>query len=105
VATMMVKRVKASPGGEPKAEEPPTPPNAPARPPPLPRWMSTIRIRKRLNTNRTMLTKPEKTEAAQRKGGTLTARSFRLTAVRSQGWERDNGKRCYYRRISGPGKS
>src|SRR6478735_5540659 len=38
-------RVKASPALEPNGLEPPTPPNAPARPPPLPRWISTSPIR------------------------------------------------------------
>src|SRR5437763_13318650 len=43
----MVMRVKASPALEPNGLEPPTPPNAPARPPPLPRWISTRPIRNR----------------------------------------------------------
>src|SRR5438874_2580667 len=41
-ATQIVIRVKASPALEPNGL---TPPNAPARPPPLPRWMSTSPIR------------------------------------------------------------
>src|SRR3954466_4753242 len=47
-ATTMVIRVKVSPALEPNGLEPPTPPNAPARPPPLPRWISTRPIRNRL---------------------------------------------------------
>src|SRR5436853_1087323 len=43
----MVMRVKASPALEPNGLDPPTPPNAPARPPPLPRWISTSPIRNR----------------------------------------------------------
>src|SRR5689334_5582499 len=38
-------RVNTSPALVPKALEPPTPPKAPARPPPLPRWISTRQIR------------------------------------------------------------
>src|SRR5437762_416668 len=53
----MVMRVNLSPARLPKALEPPAPPNAPARPPPLPRWISTSRIRKmprtRINVFRT----------------------------------------------------
>src|SRR6266849_807917 len=41
----MVRRVKASPAREPNGLEPPTPPKAPARPPPLPRWIKTRRMR------------------------------------------------------------
>src|SRR4051795_12642147 len=47
-------RVKVSPALEPKGEEPPTPPNAPASPPPLPRWIRTRPIR---NTPVTMTTR------------------------------------------------
>src|SRR5205085_9957042 len=43
----MVMRVKASPALDPNGLEPPTPPNAPDRPPPLPRWISTRPIRNR----------------------------------------------------------
>ena len=39
---------------EPKALEPPAPPKAPDRPPPLPRWISTSRIRNRLDRISTM---------------------------------------------------
>src|SRR6516225_4288024 len=41
----MVMRVKVSPAREPKALEPPEPPKAPAKPPPLPFWINTRRIR------------------------------------------------------------
>src|SRR5262249_3350328 len=44
-ATKMVMRVKTSPALVPKALEPPTPPNAPARPPPLPRWIRITQTR------------------------------------------------------------
>src|SRR3954465_918241 len=44
VATTIVTRVKTSPDLVPKALEPPTPPKAPARPPPLPRWIRTRQI-------------------------------------------------------------
>src|SRR4051794_2985997 len=45
-AVIIVTRVKISPALVPKALEPPIPPKAPARPPPLPRWMSTRQIKK-----------------------------------------------------------
>lgn len=45
-ATDMVTRVKTSPAFVPNALEPPMPPKAPARPPPLPRWMRTRQIKK-----------------------------------------------------------
>ena len=48
---VIVTRVNVSPAREPKALEPPTPPKAPASPPPLPRWMSTIKIKNRLTRN------------------------------------------------------
>ena len=44
-AMIIVTRVKTSPALVPKALEPPTPPKAPARPPPLPRWIRTRQIR------------------------------------------------------------
>src|SRR5437588_3006592 len=43
----MVMRVKVSPAREPNGLEPPVPPRAPIRPPPLPRWINTRRIRNR----------------------------------------------------------
>src|SRR3954464_8561640 len=46
-ATTMVTRVKTSPDLVPKALEPPTPPKAPASPPPLPRWIRIRQIRNR----------------------------------------------------------
>ena len=36
-----------SPAREPNGLDPPAPPNAPASPPPLPRWISTISISNR----------------------------------------------------------
>src|SRR5215831_5814828 len=45
IATPMVIRVKTSPALVPKALEPPTPPKAPARPPPLPRWIRITQIK------------------------------------------------------------
>ena len=45
-AVAMVTRVKMSPAFEPKALDPPGPPKAPARPPPLPRWIRTRQIKK-----------------------------------------------------------
>jgi len=45
VATITVILVKTSPALVPKALWPPMPPKAPARPPPLPRWISTSAIR------------------------------------------------------------
>src|SRR5262249_13292410 len=44
-ATMSVMRVNKSPAREPNGLDPPTPPKAPARPPPLPRWMRIMPIR------------------------------------------------------------
>ena len=44
-ATTIVTRVNTSPALVPKALEPPTPPKAPARPPPLPRWIRIRQIR------------------------------------------------------------
>ena len=44
-AVIMVTRVKTSPALVPKALEPPAPPKAPARPPPLPRWIRTRQMR------------------------------------------------------------
>ena len=44
-ATLIVILVKTSPALVPKALEPPTPPKAPARPPPLPRWIRMMQIR------------------------------------------------------------
>src|SRR5687768_6417692 len=43
----MVTRVNWSPAREPKGLDPPVPPSAPMRPPPLPRWIRTSRIRNR----------------------------------------------------------
>src|SRR5271166_2479277 len=51
-------RVKASPAREPNGLEPPTPLNAPTRPPPLPRWIRTSRIRKRPRKKRTKFNRP-----------------------------------------------
>ena len=45
-AVITVIRVKMSPALVPKALEPPTPPKAPASPPPLPRWIRIRQIRK-----------------------------------------------------------
>ena len=45
-AMMIVKRVNLSPAREPNALDPPMPPSAPAKPPPLPFWMRTRRMRK-----------------------------------------------------------
>jgi hypothetical protein len=45
-ATTIVIFVKTSPAFVPNALEPPTPPNAPANPPPLPRWIKTRQMRK-----------------------------------------------------------
>src|SRR5262245_9092754 len=50
----MVILVNVSPAREPNALEPPAPPKAPARPPPLPRWISTSTIRNRPATPSTM---------------------------------------------------
>src|SRR5262245_30240959 len=50
-ATPMVIRVNVSPAREPKALEPPTPPKAPASPPPLPLWINTKRIKKSPKSN------------------------------------------------------
>jgi hypothetical protein len=46
VATPMVIRVNKSPALVPKALCPPMPPKAPAKPPPLPRWISIKTIKK-----------------------------------------------------------
>src|SRR5436305_12272 len=54
-AATRVIRVKRSPAREPKALEPPTPPKAPAKPPPLPRWIRTSRIKKRLTSSTRVL--------------------------------------------------
>src|SRR6516164_585599 len=40
----MVRRVNWSPAREPKGLEPPAPPRAPIRPPPLPRWIKINNI-------------------------------------------------------------
>src|ERR1700690_2300568 len=48
----MVSRVNESPAREPNGLEPPEPPRAPIRPPPLPRWISTSRMRNAPSTNR-----------------------------------------------------
>src|SRR3954452_23532777 len=45
-AVIIVTRVKTSPALVPKALEPPAAPKAPARPPPLPRWIRTRQIMK-----------------------------------------------------------
>jgi hypothetical protein len=45
-AVTTVILVNVSPAFVPKALEPPTPPKAPASPPPLPRWISIRQIRK-----------------------------------------------------------
>ena len=44
-AVITVMRVNVSPALVPKALEPPTPPKAPASPPPLPRWIKTRQMR------------------------------------------------------------
>jgi hypothetical protein len=44
IATPIVIFVNTSPALVPNALEPPTPPNAPAKPPPLPRWIRMMQI-------------------------------------------------------------
>jgi hypothetical protein len=46
-AVITVTLVNVSPALVPNALDPPTPPNAPAKPPPLPRWIRIKQIRKR----------------------------------------------------------
>src|SRR5262245_28362117 len=72
-ATLMVILVNRSPAREPKALEPPTPPKAPASPPPLPRWINTNRIRKSPSSNTNQF---KKTGTHDHTATTFTAVSF-----------------------------
>ena len=56
-ATKIVIRVNRSPALVPKALWPPSPPNAPAKPPPRPRWISTSRIKNTDVTNNNTMNK------------------------------------------------
>src|SRR3972149_5366206 len=69
-ATPMVIRVKRSPALVPKALWPPMPPKAPARPPPLPRWMSTSRTRKIAKKNKKKPTRNDITRLSSPRGST-----------------------------------
>src|SRR5947208_16400812 len=56
-AVQIVIRVNASPAFEPNGLDPPTPPKAPARPPPLPLWIRTRPMRNRPSRITTRLSK------------------------------------------------
>src|SRR5439155_26952461 len=57
----MVMRVNWSPAREPNGLEPPEPPRAPIKPPPLPRWISTSRIKNKPMARTKKFNKPAMT--------------------------------------------
>src|SRR5262245_63449162 len=58
---------------EPNGLDPPTPPNAPASPPPLPRWISTMNISSRLNSSTTTLSRIDQVDALANSGTATTS--------------------------------
>src|SRR5262249_33986583 len=92
----MVMRVKVSPAREPKALEPPAPPKAPAKPPPLPRWISTSRIRNTLDRISTMFITGGShvgTSASTTRSVIATASSFRGSVRNEKGHYKRRGRR------------
>src|SRR6266513_3155882 len=86
----MVMRVKVSPAREPNGLEPPVPPSAPIRPPPLPRWISTSRIKNRPR----MIKKKFNGPASQgQKASTVTVRSLSHRMGKPHGLERHYTRR------------
>src|SRR5262245_35097893 len=63
-----------SPARDPKALEPPAPPKAPAKPPPLPRWISTMNISTRLTRMMMMFRTTENQPAEANSTGLLLPR-------------------------------
>src|ERR1700678_1425584 len=90
----MVMRVKVSPAREPKALEPPAPPKAPDRPPPLPRWISTSRIKNRLDRIRT------KFIIGGTHDGTPSASTTRFVSATTSSF-RDTSPSCWVRKVKG----
>src|SRR5262249_57560796 len=70
---------------EPNGLDPPTPPNAPASPPPLPRWISTSSIRSNPSPSTTKLSRWETHQTATRDTATSvpTARPRRNGCLRA----------------------
>src|SRR5262249_43932798 len=80
IATPIVIFVNTSPALVPNALEPPTPPNAPAKPPPLPRWIRMMQI---------MNSEPRTIKALRMPMRKLTSMSLEHVGQAEPDWEPD----------------